>query len=125
MATSRKSEIKFFAAFWTFMIFTFALALHAFGQTAVAVSSDPSQALVKAQGIVDQLGTGWTITIAGFIIEILLRAFKTQNPKSLLYVVSNVLNMLAKVCTFLAQSADAVLQRTKDDPAKADENKAA
>lgn len=100
--------ISFFAILFT-SVYTF--AQESAVATATAISSP---AMDQAQSIVDSLGTGWTITIAGVVIELLLRVFKTQNPKSLLYVAANILKMVAKVSTFLAESADKVLQRTKD-----------
>jgi len=82
-------------------------------QTATEQISQPA-AMDSAQKFIDQLGSGWALTIAIFLIELIMRTMKTQNPKSLLYVVGNVLKMIAKVCDFLAGALDKVLQRIKD-----------
>lgn len=96
-------------------VFLAAIMVHGLGACSVAFGQEAeSMDLSKAQAVVDQLGTGWSIAIAGVVIELLMRVFKTKNPKSLLYVLANIFKMVAKVATFLAESADKVLQRTKD-----------
>lgn len=114
-----KNEIAFFMTFWTIMTMLYFTAQTVWAQ-AVEVSAALPQAvsqppvLDQAQHFVDQLSSGWAITIAIFLLELAMRTFKTKDPKSLLYVISNVLKMIVKVCEFLAQAMDKVLQRMKD-----------
>ena len=121
----KKSEAKFFFAFWSVMTMIYFSAQAVWAQavqTVEVVSSTVSTlppvashpALSQAQSIVDQLSSGWVMTVAVLLIEILMRAFKTKDPKSLLYVLANIFKMIARVFSFLAEAADKVLQRTKE-----------
>lgn len=105
-----------FAMFWCFITILFFGASVVFGQevTTTTLPVIASPGLDQAQHVIDQLNNGWVMTAGILLVELLLRAFKTQNPKSLLYVISNVFKMISQVCTFLAQLADKVLQRTKE-----------
>jgi len=116
-----QNERNFFFLFWI-VLTSFYFAAQAVWAQAVEVAIVTTTTLPPAlpdlsaaQNIVDQLGTGWTVTIGIMIVELLMRTLKTQNPKSLLYVIANVMKMIAKVCTFLAELADKVLQRTKEN----------
>lgn len=129
----KKSEAKFFFAFWSVMTMIYfsaqavwAQAVQTIEVVSSTVSTLPPVAAVavshpsldQAQAIVDQLSSGWVMTVAILLIEILMRAFKTKDPKSLLYVLANIFKMIARVFGFLAEAADKVLQRTKEkDPA--------
>jgi len=109
---------KYGFALWSILTMLY-FSVQAIAQTAVEVVSTtlpPEQhpQLDQAQAIINNLDAGWAMTIAVVAVELGMRVFKTQNPKSLLYVVANVFRMIAKVAEFIAQAADKVLQRTKE-----------
>ena len=91
------------------------MGIHLFSIMAFA---DASEALVKAQGVIDSLSNPMVGIGAVMAVELILRAKKTGNPQSLLYMISNVFKLLAKACTFGASTLDGVLQRLKDQPTK-------
>lgn len=113
MAVS-KNERSFFVLFWVVITLLYFSAQVVFAQdmTAEAVSSP---VLDQAKAFIGQLDSAWAMTIGVLVVEVLMRAFKTKNPKSLLYVLSNILKMIAKLTTFLAEAADKVLQRTENN----------
>jgi len=110
-----KNEITFFTVFMSVLTLIYFGASVAFGQdvsAAPAVASLP-QALQQAQGILNQLNNGWVMTAGVIIVELLMRLVKTEDPKSLLYVISNVFKMIGQGCDFLAKLLDNVLQNLK------------
>lgn len=80
---------------------------------ATAGATEPD-AFADANLMLDQMNSGWGLTILVLGIEGLIRAVPTKNPKSLLYTVSGTLKLIAKGADMLAKGADMVLQKTKD-----------
>lgn len=91
------------------------LGIHLFSVMAFA---DASEALVKAQGLIDSLSNPMVGVGAVMAVELILRAKKTENPQSLLYMVSNIFKLISRACAFGASTLDSVLQRLKDQPTK-------
>lgn len=55
----------------------------------------------------------WALVVTAFIIEGVMRIWPTAKPKSLLLIVSSILNVLAQIFTKLSKLCDSVLQNTK------------
>lgn len=98
-------------ALFTVFYFTISVAMAQATQPAATVGQS---LLTQAQGLVGQLNNGWVMTIGVFVVEFLMRAVKTEDPKSLLYVLESIFTMIATVCNFMGQLLDNVLQRSKN-----------
>ncbi len=77
--------------------------------------------------LVDSLSSPLVAVILGTVVELSMRLFKTDNPKSLFYTASNILKALASILSKMGSILDGVVQRTKDAPASVEpqEKKAA
>lgn len=97
----------------TILILTL-FACSVFGQDAVSgavVAADPAW----LGAIKEWLAKDWAVAItgAGIMLELLMRALKTEKPKSLLYVGAAVLHVISSLLEKVAASLDKILQRVK------------
>lgn len=77
----------------------------------------------QLQTVATSLQSPWAIVIAGGIIDLAMRVFKTKEPKSLMYVIAAGFKLLANIFTSLGSLMDNVIQRTDDTSVKIDEKK--
>jgi hypothetical protein len=75
------------------------------------------------QMISQNMSAEWAIGIGILVVEFLMRVFKTKEPKSLLYYLSNLLKVLADLMTKIAMILDKALQRVESENIKIDEKK--
>lgn len=108
--------------FFIFSICFFAMA--AFGQevvsgaivttTTLAPVAEALPSWMDALKKLSGLDLTIAITVLTMGLEIAMRVFKTTKPKSLLYMVANVLNVVGSLFMKLAEALDKVLQNLKD-----------
>lgn len=72
----------------------------------------------QLQTVSDSLSSPWAIPVLTLVADVVMRVFKTKDPKSVFYVIAKALNILAGIFTKIAVMLDGVVQRTKDDEKK-------
>lgn len=83
-----------------------------FAQDGSVVPSIADQIMAWADKIPSE---GVLIVVLGAVIEFLLRFAKTSKPRSILYMISGVLNSIAYFLQKLASLLDKVLQNVKSE----------
>jgi len=72
----------------------------------------PSWQVTFEHGL-QQMQSGWFAAVALFVIEALMRVVKTEEPKSLLYIISNGMKLFASLLDQLSKFIDQYIQRLK------------
>lgn len=65
------------------------------------------------ESLLQQMNSGWFAAVALFVIEAIMRVVKTQEPKSLLYIISNGMKLFASLLDQLSKFIDQYIQRLK------------
>lgn len=65
------------------------------------------------EALLAQIQSPYFGAISIVLIELCMRAFKTQNPKSLLYLVANAFKIISKILDAIAAYLDQYLQKLK------------
>lgn len=95
------------------MFCTVTLLFFGYGVAAEVVPQQLPAWQVQLNDLISQMQSPWVAGIIVLVIELLMRTVKTQDPKSLLYVIANGLKLLSKLFETVAGFIDQYLQRLK------------
>lgn len=84
-----------------------------YGVAAEVLPEQIPQWQVQLNGLIAQAQSPWVGGVVLLLIELSMRIFKTQDPKSLLYVIANGLKLLSKLMETVAGFIDQYIQRLK------------